>query len=247
MGKKFLISNVQSLWGAVLTAMILLLSPWFRAEAQTCPSNHTEVRISQKILPPRIDMSKNQGQLTSMQFNDSVASDRRFVQLTGLTVAGIAVDQELRFASTGPEDGPNCVWPSVVTITLSTAPTIYIVASHGQCLTGLGIAHEQKHVGVNNAIIERYSAAFRQHLAAMTEAIAEEHAPPTKDPQSLRSRMEEKISAMIAVTADTMYADWSKEQRAVDSPQEYMRISAACPQVTVEPGFPSGGHIPPGG
>jgi hypothetical protein len=204
------------------------------AHAETCPVNHTEIRISQKIAPARIDETKEQSQLTNMRFNDAIASDRRFIELTGLTVAGITVDQEMRFASSGPEDGPSCVWPSVVTVTLSTEPIIYVVSTHGQCLLRLGIEHEERHVGVNKTIIETYSTIFRRQLAGMAEAIAAEHSPPTRDPAALRSRMEEKLTAMISVTADTMYAAWRTAQHAVDTPQEYKRISEACPQVNLE-------------
>ena len=241
-----LTSTGKNLRLAVFAMLALALSPLAHAAAASCQANRTEVRISQKIMPPRIDLTKTQSQLTAMRFNDSVASDRRFIELTGLTVAGIAVDQEIRFASSGPEGGPSCVWPSVVTVTLSTAPTIYVVASHGQCLIDIGIEHEQRHVGVNKAIIDRYTAIFRQRVGTMAEAIADDHAPPTNDPQSLRSRMEEKINAMIAVTSDLMYADWTQDQRNVDTVQEYQRISKACPQVEVDPGFRSKGHLAPG-
>jgi len=204
------------------------------ANAETCPVNHTEIRVSQKIMPARVDETKDQSQLTKMHFNDAIASDRRFIELTGLTVAGITVDQEMRFASSGPEDGPSCVWPSVVTVTLSTEPVIYVVSTHGQCLLRLGIEHEERHVDVNKTIIGDYSAIFRRQLAGMAEAIANEHSPPTRDPAALRSRMEEKLTAMISVTADTMYGAWRTAQHAVDSPQEYKRISEACPQVNLE-------------
>ncbi len=199
-----------------------------------CPSNRTEIRISQKITPPRIDETKSEAQLATMRFTESVASDRRFLQLTGLTVAGIAVDQEIRFARGGPESGPYCVWPSVVTVTLSTAPTIYIVASHGPCLMTLGLEHERRHVAVNQDIVARYATIFRGRLAAMAEAIDQDRAP-AGDAQAARDRMEEKIGAIVSVTSDLMYADWATDQRAVDSPAEYRRISDACPQVILNP------------
>ncbi len=230
-----ILNSAGRLWvPALLGAIVSCGAPMARAADGACPSNHTEVRISRRITPPRVDETKSEAQLATMRFDQSVASDRRFLQLTGLTVAGIAVDHEIRFARSGPDNGPYCVWPSVITIILSTAPTIYIVASHGQCLMTLGLEHERRHVTVNQEVINRYAEIFHSRVSAMTEAIDLDRAATT-DPQATRDRIEEKIEAMVSVTADLLYAAWATDQRAVDSDAEYRRISNACPQVTVNP------------
>lgn len=213
--------------------LIVALPAW--ANTATCPSNSAEVRISETITPAHVDDTKDEAQLAAMRFDEPVASDRRFLQLTGLTVAGITVDQEIRFASQGPEGGPYCVWPSVVTVTLSTAPVIYLVASHGQCLMTVGLEHEKRHVAVNQDLIGRYGPVFRERVRSMMVAISQDQRAPTTDPQLLRTRIEEKVNAIIAVTSDRMYADWKADQQAIDTMEEYRRISNTCPQVTVDP------------
>ncbi len=229
--------------------MILLLptlavaSHLVMASAQPCAPDPTDVRIETKIDQPRIDPTKDSEQLQTMRFSSPVTSDRRFAQLTGLTVGGIAVDSEIRIASDGKEGNPVCAWPTVVTVTLTTSPTIYVLATHGQCQQAVGLKHEMGHVSIDRGIIERYAPIFRQRIAAITEAITADGSPPGRDLRTQRQRIEEKIDAMISVVSDQLNADRSTEQRLFDSPEEYARVSAACPQVTLDPPRPAAGHM----
>jgi hypothetical protein len=220
---------------ALLPICVIATMP-AQANTASCPDYPTEVRISEKVTPPRIDDTKEESQLASMRFDGPVASTRRFLSLTGLTVSGITVDQEIRFASQGPESGPSCVWPSVVTVTLATSPVIYLVSSHGQCLKTLGLEHEKKHVTVDHSVITDYAFVFRNRVGKMVDAIGQDNNHPTRDPQQLRNRIEEKVNAIIAVTSDMMFSDWKLQQLAVDSAAEYQRISSACSQVEIRPG-----------
>jgi hypothetical protein len=220
----------------LLLPMLALAGSAMAAEAVTCPINHTDVRIARKIEEPRIDYSKREGQLETMKFQDSVASDRRFAQVAGLTVASIAVDSEIRIASTGSSAGePTCAWPTVVTVTLSTAPTVYVGADHGTCLREVGLGHEMQHVAIDRNVIDFYSPIFRRQIGAMVDAMNSTAPSPGLDVQSWRQRIEEKINAVISVQSDALNSNRAARHRTLDSPEEYWRLSAACPQVTVDP------------
>jgi len=201
----------------------------------TCPSNHTDVRISRKIEEPQIDFSKDADLLETMKFRDPLASDRTFARVAGLTVAAIAVDSEIRIASTSPVAGEGtCAWPTVVTVTLSTAPTVYVGADHGACMRGVGLGHEMQHVAIDRKVIDTYGPIFRKQVGAMIDAMNSQAPPAGLDLQSIRDRIEEKINAVIAVTSDSLNTDRAAQHRTLDSPQEYRRLSAACPQVSIE-------------
>ena len=206
------------------------------AEAVTCPVNHTDVRIARKIEEPRIDYSKREGQLETMKFQDPLASNRGFARVAGLTVASIAVDSEIRIASTGNAAGePTCAWPTVVTVTLSTAPTVYVGADHGTCLREVGLGHEMQHVAIDRNVIDFYSPIFRREINAMIDAMNSTSPSPSLDVQSWRQRIEEKINAVISVQSDALNSNRAARHRTLDSPEEYWRLSEACPQVTVDP------------
>jgi hypothetical protein len=227
-------------WGksGILTFAALVLAAGGAAASVTaCPAEHTEVRISKEIGEPRIDYSKRAGQLETMKFPDPVASDRSFTRVAGLTVAAIAVDSEIRIASSaGSTPGePTCAWPSVVTVTLSTAPTVYVGADHGICSREVGLDHEMEHVAIDKKVIDAYGPIFRQRLDAMVDAMNAAAPEAGLDLGSWRSRIEEKINAVISVVSDSLNDDRSSRHRRLDSPQEYLRLSLACPQVTVDP------------
>jgi hypothetical protein len=226
-------------WGksGILGVAALLFAGGAAAAAPACPGEHTEVRISKKIEEPRIDYSKRAGQLETMKFSDPIASDRSFARVAGLTVAAIAVDSEIRIASTAATvpGEPTCAWPSVVSVTLSTAPTVYVGADHGICSREVGLNHEMQHVAIDKKVIDTYGPIFRQRLDAMVDAMNTAAPETGLDIGSLRSRIEEKINAVIAVVADALNDDRSNRHRKLDSPQEYQRLAYACPQVTVDP------------
>ena len=219
--------------GFLALGALLVFARGAAASVPACPAEHTDVRIAKEVAEPHVDFSKRADQLQSMNFRDSVASDRSFAQVAGLTVASIAVDSEIRIASTAGE--PTCAWPSVVSIRISTAPTVYVGSDHGTCLRQVGLGHEMEHVAIDRNVIDTYGPIFRQRLDAMVNAMNSAAPEPGLDLDSLRSRIEEKINAVIAVTSDSLNDDRASKHRKLDSPQEYRRLSYACPQVTVDP------------
>jgi len=220
--------------------MVLLLPTLvFAAKAMTavadvCPVNHTDIRVTQKIDQPHLDYSKSTAELKSMKFSEPV-TDQGFAETTGLTVHSIAVDSEIRIASSGSEGAPTCVWPTVVTVTLSTAPTIYIASDGGDCRRIVALGHENQHAAIDRDIIARYIPVFRRRLADMVDAMNAAAPEASLDTDSRRSRIEEKINAMIAVTSEVMNADQAAQQRELDSPEEYRRRTDACPAYIVDP------------
>jgi hypothetical protein len=236
----------------LLLPTLVLAAKAVTAVADVCPANHTDIRVTQKIDEPRLDFSKSSAELRAMKFSQLV-SDLGFAEMTGLTVHSIAVDSEIRIASSGSagsdsassESGgtPLCVWPTVVTVTLSTAPTIYIASDDGDCRHGVALGHEMQHVAVDRDIIARYIPIFRRRLASMVDAMSASAPEATLGIDARRSRIEEKINAMIAVTSEVMNADQVAQQREVDSPEEYRRRSNACPVVTFNPVEPRLGSM----
>jgi len=204
------------------------------ATPASCTPDPTDVRIEIKIADPRVDTTKTGAQLQTMHFDGAVSSNRRFTEWTGLTVGGIAVDSEIRIAN-DTANGKVCAWPSAVTITLSTAPTVYVVTDHGDCQKAAGLKHEMEHVAIDRQIIQRYAQIFRRRIASMADAIELDSTASDKDLKTQRRRIEEKIDAMIAVVSDNLNADRDMEQQAFDSPEEYTRMSNACHQVQMGP------------
>jgi len=234
-------SEGRGKFGVLAPAMLafagsILVAGNAAASVPTCPTSHTDIRISKDVEAPHVDYSKRATQLETMNFRDPVATNRTFARVAGLTVAAIAIDSEIRIASTGTSAGePACAWPSVVTVKLSTAPTVYVGADHGTCSREVGLGHEMQHVGIDKKVIDSYGPIFRRRIDAMIDAMNSAAPEPGLDIDSLRARIEEKINAVISVTSDSLNDDRANQHRTLDSPAEYLRLSYACPMVTVDP------------
>ena len=218
-----------------LIPAILMASSLIQVSAPACPPNHTEIRVSQDVKPPRIDDSKTGEQLKTMNVKDALSNDPKFAETVGLTAATISVDSEIRTKSSGPEQGPICIAPSVITIKLSTAPNVYIDSSHGACRQNVAIGHEMGHVRIDRELIDRFVPIFRSRITTMVDAIGAATAPSYADSASVRERIEDKINAMLSVTYDSMAIERTLAHKEHDSPEEYRRVSMACPTVSVNP------------
>ncbi len=214
----------------------LLVASWLALPAAgACPSNHTEVRVTENIVPPKIDFSRNSEQIKASKIGDAPMGDYKYAEMTGITDAAISIDSEIRTTASGPPNGPACIWPSVISVKLSTTPIIYVDASHGECRKAVALEHEMGHVAIDRQVIERYIPIVRNHVALLAEAIGSVPAPSYDGLAVARGRIEDKINALLAVIDDSLVADRAAAAVAHDSPEEYLRVSRACPAITIEP------------
>ena len=203
--------------------------------ADVCAHDPTDIRVYAKIEPPSTSFSKSVPQLQAMRSNTEIAGDPRFATIAGLTVGGIGVEFEVRIADLRLTTGMVCAWPSVVTVTLSSSPTVYVVPDGGSCRTKVAIDHEMRHVAVYSDMINRYVPIFQRQVTTMVDAIGTIGPVPEESLSKLRHRIQEKVGAAIDVTSDEMDASRDAAQRAIDSSAEYERLGHACSQVDMTP------------
>ncbi|HEX4506643.1 MAG TPA: hypothetical protein VH722_13000 [Alphaproteobacteria bacterium] len=213
---------------------MLLATGLVPVSADVCPPPQTEIRVSGAISAPSIDDSRSLDQLKAMNLKGTLPEGMKSADTVGITAATISVDSEIRTRNAGPANGPTCVWPSVVSVKLSSAPNIYVDSSHGKCRQDVATRHELRHVEIDKDIIERYLPIFRARLKAMTDAIGAVQIASPDDLPKARGRIEEKINAMLSVTYDMLASDRGQAQADFDSPAEYRRVSAACSGVSVD-------------
>ena len=227
-----------------LLAALLLALPAVAA----CEPRQTEIRVTENIAQPRIDFSKTAAQIKNLKTGDAAASDYKYAEMTGLTDATISVDSEIRTTASGSTNGPTCIWPSVISVKLSTAPIIYIDASHGECRKNVALEHEMGHVAIDRQVIERYIPIVRNHIALLAEAIGSTSAPSYDSLAIARERIEDKVNALLTVIDDSLIADRAAAAQAHDTPEEYRRVSMACRTITIDSahsaphGNPDGKH-----
>jgi hypothetical protein len=90
------------------------------------------------------------------------------------------------------------------------------------------------HVALDRQVIERYIPIVRTHVALLAEAIGGVSAPSYDGLAVARGRIEDKVNALLTVIDDSLIADRAAAAAAHDSPEEYHRVSMACPAITVD-------------
>jgi hypothetical protein len=218
----------------MLLPTLLMASSLTLPATAACLPNHTEIHVTENIAPPKIDFSKTAGQIKASKVGDAPMGDYKYAEMTGITDAVISIDSEIRTTASGPPNGPACIWPSLISVKLSTAPVIYVDASRGECRKSVALDHELGHVAIDRQVIDRYIPIVRNHVALLAEAIGSVAAPSYDSLSMARGRIEDKVNALLTVIDDSLIADRAAAAAAHDSPEEYLRVSMACPTISID-------------
>lgn len=146
----------------------------------------------------------------------------------GLTDGDIQVESSFVLAYGGNGRGTQlCMWPRRLQIVLETSSSVFVTEAlpKGSCEYRAVLEHEMKHVETDRKIARDYSWVLRDRLRAAA-AIAGPF--ERADMGAAREQIKARLERVVAAVADEMYAARSAAQDAVDSPQEYERVGAAC-------------------
>ena len=195
-----------------------------------CEASLPETRIEVVTAPilPAIDRSRSLGELTAM--SGDAGSELRAL---GLTTAEIGYKTSLETMGIENQgDGRVCARPSI-RVELSAMPmTVYIgrEIAGDPCRDAVALAHETKHVAVYRDELPRIAADVRARLQSSYDNRISYY----------RSRAEAQREAQAALGAEIgplLEGDTHRikeRQRAVDSPEEYARVAAACGGMVVK-------------
>jgi hypothetical protein len=116
-----------------------------------------------------------------------------------------------------------------VLITL-THREIYIVRqrSPGTCPYDVVLVHERKHEAADEAVI----AEHRRRIEVAAESAISTSSPagpvPLGQGAALESRLAEAVAVVLRRETAAMGKTRAERQAAIDTPQEYRRVRAAC-------------------
>jgi hypothetical protein len=161
---------------------------------------------------------------TLSRMNDGPSDRHRTV---GLTKGQLAYDSTLE--SKGIEDRRGarvCSRPSVTVVLKMTPMTVYIARELAQdkCRRPAVLEHEMKHVAVYREYLGEVARDMREELprALGTEVV---YGP---DAQAAQAAMRQRLQAFMRTFMQNRYAELRARQAAVDTPEEYARLSNGC-------------------
>lgn len=182
------------------------------------------------IDPTHTDTTRSFDQLTSIP-NDTRLGLTAGHMVGGLSVGDISLQSQIEFGNTvNFFSGDTCLWVQGLVVRISLAPVIYLARElrRGTCRYRTLLEHEQRHVRADRRVLEAYKDRIETQLGlAVLDMGATGPVPiafAAQVQRELSIEVEEALNLAIAELAEAR----DKAQQAIDTPEEYARLSAAC-------------------
>ncbi len=152
----------------------------------------------------------------------------------GLTTAEIG--HHVSFETAGIEDtrsGRTCVRPAIRVELSMTPMTVYVgrEIAGDPCRDAVILEHELKHVAVYRQRLEEIGVEVRAALAKTYGNKVFYFSDRAEGQRQMQTALRDELEALLADDARQI----KQRQRAVDSPEEYARVAAACGGIRVDP------------
>jgi hypothetical protein len=129
-------------------------------------------------------------------------------------------------------NGRICVRPSIRVSLSATPMTVYVAreVAGDPCREGAVLEHEKKHVAVYESELAAIADETRASLAASYGKRVLHYRDRAEADRETSAALDRDMAKLLAGTAERV----KERQRAVDSPEEYSRVTAACGGMVVE-------------
>ena len=177
---------------------------------------------------PKTDFSQN---LAAIQL---IASDRQhsipqYHAITmGITSYRPVLEFRVPIVVQEEPDGLSCAYVQHVDVTLGYRDVTVFIASEipqGTCAFDETMAHEQKHIAVNQNILEEFAPLIEERFKAYLKLNGVSR---VQNPDYAKQLITERLKSIMDEVVDQMIAENMRRQREVDSTDEYARLSRVC-------------------
>ncbi|MEO0393786.1 MAG: hypothetical protein AAF213_11180 [Pseudomonadota bacterium] len=206
-----------------------LSAPWQTAQA-ACQRSTTPPELEVNIVPWQIryDYTRSQAELSALVERHSWLSAGHSAR--GLYQAELMHRYLIEFdEEVGGWTSPNCLAVSRVAVDLTYfQPTIFLAKelAWARCVAIEVRKHEQKHARVDRDMMDWLGQLMRGELVKWVGIRA-----PTAvdDLETAKARHDAELKTKIEQVINLYVSERNKRQLAIDTPEEYARIDAACP------------------
>ena len=166
-----------------------------------------------------------------VDMDSSGVTDGQWIKGGATLTRGMAlkegIDVEFNAEPKGPQSA--CLTPKKINYTITFSPVVYIAAGLSPCVSKATLAHEQRHVDRDRAIIDAYVPILEKALTDYVDGLPAPAPEPSINAESAKDQLANSIlQAIKPKWGDLSYAV-RKGQADVDTPEDYKRDTAACP------------------
>jgi hypothetical protein len=173
-------------------------------------------------------------QLGQFHVDTTFAKNPNEVFVTGgLTVGKVETKYDLNFQiKTDPVSNTSCLWVDQADVRVDYAPDVYIASEYrpDTCHYRITMEHELRHVNTDILTLNEYLPRLQ---AAATSALARAFSLgpiPAGQVKNEQQRIVGIVNQAITGALEEADSVRQKRQQMIDTRQEYLRLSGACPQ-----------------
>lgn len=202
----------------------------------------TEIEIDADIPPTRYRFDVSRRKLTSDQedlttkwkseHEDHVWASRD-LSVEGLARGGMGIMSMAKFVGV-PYDRYGmyyCPYVKKVIVSLHYNTLIFIAAEHrkGTCDFNATVEHENKHDAINREVVNATLERLKKDLPKII-AMTEGRYVPRGEIENGAKKLETGLQDALRIYSEHMLKEITRRNAALDSPAEYERVAALCPQ-----------------
>jgi len=151
----------------------------------------------------------------------------------GFMKGSMNIRPEVKITSqTSPRRRQSCLWYDEINVEIEFIPKIYIAREvrADRCMYGAVKEHELKHVRVDKQMANEFARDLGLELRAMIIKRGVRIGPvPEREAQKAGELMQNEVFDLVTRLSGDMEAERARRQAAIDTPEEYERVSALCP------------------
>jgi hypothetical protein len=150
----------------------------------------------------------------------------------GLTEAKTTFEQKMNYTVEKFSSGITCLYVDKIILQVTSSPSVWVANDFppGSCMYSAVREHEMKHVHAEQAVLTTHIGRLKDALVNVSR-YRTVFGPGSE--QDVRQRYDDYVAQVNTVVNDefTVYKyDEGKAQQAIDTLQEYQRISHLCPE-----------------
>ncbi len=221
----------------IVVAGLLYMSATPASAALECHAK-TSPRINVRPTKSRIkyDFTKSKAQLNSVNVDTiSPYGPRHKTSVSGLMSGSIQLKSNISFLhETQPYSGRGCVYLKAVNVRIHVEPTIFIAREFPKdgCMHTAILAHEFKHVEVDQRIVNKYINRIGTAITKFVDLKGHEYGPIRAERMSgLQAEVGNELNAVVREMNDLMNEERREKQQAIDNLEEYEAIGTRCKSV----------------
>lgn len=228
-----MIMNKYRFCGIVALAMLVMMAGPVRAEIRCAVPSAPQIHISPQSSDIRYDFSQSSVELTAMKGAPASPYAPGVDTATGgLRHDAPQIKTQVKWSVMEyPARQQGCIWYDQVNVTIELNPKIYVASDpkfeSPACREAI-LEHEKRHVAVDRAVINSYAAQLGEAIQEVVDQTGAVGPFPMSELEERQQSMARHINELIDRLEQPLQSEMARQQAAVDTPEEYQRLSDIC-------------------